>query len=63
VSNLLHMSNLELLTTEQVAADLGITRQAVAARVKSGTLVPAFKAPAKNGAYLFSPTAIAGASR
>ena len=48
------MPNLDLLTTEQVAAALGITRQAVFARVAAGKLVPAFKSPAATGGYLFT---------
>lgn len=53
-----HMSNFDLLTTEQVAAILGITRQAVFDRVRRGALVPVFKSPAKTGGYLFTPDSI-----
>lgn len=55
------MPNLDLLTTEEVAVALGITRQAVLGRVKSGALVPAFKSPAATGGYLFTAETVADA--
>ena len=55
------MPNLDLMTTEEVAAALGITRQAVLGRVKAGTLIPAFKSPAATGGYLFTSESVAGA--
>lgn len=57
-----HMSNLELLTTSEVARSLGITRQAVLARVASGSLVPTMKLPTSTGAYLFSVDDVADAA-
>lgn len=52
------MSSYELLTTAEVAVALGITRQAVADRVKAGKLTYARKSPGRNGAYLFDPAAV-----
>lgn len=46
------MTTPDLLTTTQVAARLGLTRQAVLARVKAGTLAPSYTQPANRG-YLF----------
>lgn len=50
------MSRVNLLTTAQVATRLGISRQAVVARVRSGSLDPAFKAEGDRGGYLFDPS-------
>ena len=47
------MSTSELITTANVAARLGISRQAVVDRVNRKTLKPAHKIPTANGAYLF----------
>ena len=44
----------ELVTTSEVAAALGISRQAVLQRVTAGTLRPVYKSPARTGGYLFS---------
>ncbi|NQW90267.1 hypothetical protein HQQ88_08165 [Curtobacterium sp. VKM Ac-2861] len=50
----LHTYTNELVTTSEVAAALGITRQAVLQRVNAGTLRPIYKSPARTGGYLFS---------
>lgn len=55
------MHNLDLLTTTEVAAALGISRQAVLQRVKSGALTPAAKLPGQTGTYLFEPEATCAA--
>jgi len=47
------MHNLDLLTTTQVAAALGVSRQAVLQRVETGALVPVTKLPGLTGPYLF----------
>lgn len=52
------METLRLLTTSEVAERLGITRQAVAQRVRSGSLEAAYKSPEPNGGYLFDPEVI-----
>lgn len=49
----------ELITTAEVAQQLGVTRQAVVQRVNAGTLVPVYKSPAKTGTYLFSAPDVA----
>lgn len=56
------MTNSTLITTTQVAAILGLTRQAVIARVNAGTLTPAMKLPAAHGAYLFDLTTVKAAA-
>ncbi|GAB3118378.1 hypothetical protein [Glaciibacter psychrotolerans] len=47
------MTTEQLLTTTQVAAARGVSRQAILAAVKRGTLTPAFTLG--NGYYLFEP--------
>jgi hypothetical protein len=47
------MSSSELITTANVAARLGISRQAVVDRVHRNALTAAHKIPTANGAYLF----------
>jgi hypothetical protein len=49
-----------LLTTAEAAERLGITRQAVIARVHAETLAPAFKNPGPRGGYLFDPADVDG---
>lgn len=43
----------QLLTTSQVAARLGISRNTVLQRVTYGRMVPVGQLPGKTGAYLF----------
>lgn len=45
----------ELLTTAQVADELGKTPRTVQRMVTSGALVPAATLPGKTGAHLFDP--------
>lgn len=52
------MSNTQLLTSSQVGTRLGITRQAVVARVHEGTLDAALQLPGENGAFLFEPEVV-----
>lgn len=43
----------DLLTTEEVAAELGKTRRTVQRMVKAGTLTPARTLPGGRGVHLF----------
>ena len=54
------MSPSKFMTTAEVAARLGITRQAVHRRVQRGTLAAAVRTPA---ALLFLPAEVAKAER
>ena len=44
----------DLLTTAELAEQLGVSPSAISRRVKKGDLQPAAKAPGKRGAFLFS---------
>lgn len=51
----------DLMTTAQVARQLGYTRETVNRAARAGELVVAFQMPtmgAKNGSYLFTPDAV-----
>lgn len=48
----------DLLTTQQVARQLGLTRATICLAVKRGRLVYELKLPGVNGAYLFNPAAV-----
>lgn len=48
-----HMSNVDLLTTRDVAEALGVSTREVARRVEAGALEPAVKLPGLRGAFLF----------
>jgi hypothetical protein len=47
------MTTFGFITTAQLAAARGVTRQAVTAAVRRGTLTPAHVLP--DGAFLFTP--------
>lgn len=52
------MSNVDLLTTRDVAAAHGVSTREIARRVESGALEPAVKLPGLRGAYLFDRSAL-----
>jgi hypothetical protein len=52
------MTTSDLLTTAQVAAALGITRQGVHARIKAGTLTPVYTPPTNRSTLLFTADAV-----
>lgn len=52
------MSNVDLLTTRDVAAALKVSTREVARRVKTGALEPAVQLPGIRGAYLFDPSVV-----
>ncbi len=51
---------MNLLTTTQVAALLGVSVRTVHRMVAAGHLDPAVKAPGTRGAYLFDPDSVIG---
>lgn len=53
------MSNLELLTTAEVAEMLDVDVRTVSRWVNAGRLSPAVQAPGLRGARLFHPTDVA----
>ena len=53
------MPTLDLLTSKQVADDLGLTVRQVARLVANGKLHAAHKISGQTGAYLFEPAAVA----
>ena len=50
------MSHIELLTTRDVAAALGVSTREIARRVETGALEPAIKMPGIRGGFLFDPS-------
>lgn len=56
-----HMSNVDLLTTRDVAEALGVSTREVARRVETGALEPAVKLPGLRGAFLFDRDVIQAA--
>lgn len=52
------MSNIDLLTTRDVADALEVSPREVARRVERGQLEPVVKLPGLRGAYLFNPDAV-----
>lgn len=46
---------MQLLTTAQVATELGLSRMTILRWVHSGKLTPIASLPTKTGAYLFDP--------
>ena len=52
------MPNLELLTTAEVAARLGVDVRTVARWVNAGRLRPAVQGPGLRGARLFDPAEV-----
>lgn len=53
--NALCMHNAGLITAKDKAAELGISRSTLTRRVKSGNIIPAFRAEGENGITLFFP--------
>ena len=48
-----HISQIDLLTTRDVADAYGVSTREIARRVETGALEPAVKLPGLRGAYLF----------
>lgn len=48
----------DLLTTAEVAEQLGVSPSAISRRVAKGELKPAAKGPGKRGAFLFDPRVV-----
>ncbi len=46
----------ELLSAEQKAAELGVSRSTITRMVQAGELTPAYKGEKKNGILLFHPS-------
>lgn len=56
------MSNVQFMTTAEVAAALKVSPRRVSRMVESGTLTPATKLPGVRGAFLFDPETVRAAS-
>lgn len=56
------MSNVDLLTTRDVADAYGVSTREIARRVETGALEPAVKLPGLRGAFLFDRSALPEAS-
>jgi hypothetical protein len=52
------MSHIELLTTRDVAAALGVSTREIARRVETGALEPVIKMPGIRGGFLFDPSIV-----
>lgn len=57
-----HGAPAQMLTTSQVAARLGISRNTVLQRVTYGRLTPTTQLPGRTGAYLFDAEQVEAAA-
>ncbi|MBM7052229.1 MerR family transcriptional regulator [Rothia sp. ZJ1223] len=48
------MTTLEMVTSAEAAARLGVTQRYIAKLVKDGSITPLHKNPGRTGAYLFT---------
>ena len=49
------MTNGQLITAKEKAAELGISRSTLTRRVRAGEITPAYRADGDNGIMLFLP--------
>lgn len=58
-ATMVHMSSITLLSTSEVANELGKDVRTVHRMIEAGTLIPVLKLPGRTGAYVFEPSDVA----